>query len=165
MRKLLFLGFAVSLLGAQCGTPTGLTRSCPGSMAQTAYYSVAGSCGDEGTISVTLGMAGSCALGVIEPTGVGLPTVGTFNDLASQTDFQLAKGNWNLDDPSVGTMNVGTFLNCTSGTASSTGEINFTCEENVCAVGDTDDVECNTGGTCTAHLTPTQAPPAQADAG
>lgn len=159
MKYLLLLAFACSFSGASCETPSGLTRTCPGSTVQTAYYSVAGDCGGSGVITVTVAAADSCLIGVLERTGVNLPTAGSFGDLGSQTGFQIAKGNWNLNDPGAGSDNVGTFLTCTSGLASASGEINFTCEQNVCTPSDNDDVTCSVG-TCMAHLTP-----ASADAG
>ena len=165
MKYLFLLGFALTFVGASCASVTPLNRTCSGSTPQTAYYTVEGSCGDDGVIGVSIGSADSCVLSVSEPTAVALPTVGSFNDLGGDTGFKLAKGNWSLSDPSQGDMNVGTFLNCTSGAATATGEITLTCEENVCAPSDTDDVQCQTGGTCTAHLKPTTAPVATPDAG
>jgi len=130
-------------------------RTCAGSTVQTASYAVSGSCGDDGVIAVSVGSADSCTISVSEPADVGLPTTGAFSDLASETGYDLTKGSWDLNNPSSGSMNVGVFLDCTSGPANGAGEIMLTCEENVCSVGDTDDVECTTGSTCTAHLTPT----------
>ena len=157
MKYLLFFLLALTFVGADCETPHGLTRYCGGSKVETAYYKVSGSCGANGTMMVTVGSANSCAIGVVEPTAVALPSVGSFNASAGATLFELSKGNWNLDDPSIGIMNVGTFLDCAGSAANAAGDIELTCEENVCAVGDSDDVECNTGGTCVAHLTPTTA--------
>jgi hypothetical protein len=159
MKYLLLLAFACSFSGASCETPSGLTRSCPGSTVQTAYYRVAGSCGAGGVVTVTVASADSCTIGLLEATAVGLPTVGSFGSNAGATDFKLTAGNWNLNDPSLGMGNVGTFLSCTSGAAEASGEINFTCEQNVCMASDSDDVECSVT-TCAAHLTP-----APADAG
>ena len=122
---------------------------------QTIQYAVQGSCGDAGTITVGVTAAGSCTFAVSESVGVGLPLLGSFGDLAPQTGYDLAKGDWTLSNPTSGSTSVGVFLTCTSGAASSTGEITVTCEENVCSVGDTDDVQCESGGTCIAHLTPT----------
>jgi hypothetical protein len=156
MRHLLFIAFAFSFAGASCETPSGLTRPCPGSKPQTAYYSVTGDCGGYGVITVSVANADSCAIGVLEPTSVGLPTVGAFSDLASQTGYDLDKGNWNLNDPSEGIMNVGTFLSCTSGTAKVAGHFDLNCEQEVCSVGE-DEVTCMTGVPCTAHLAETTA--------
>jgi hypothetical protein len=164
MRYLLFLAFAASFAGADCGTPSGLTRTCPGSQPQKAYFGVAGSCGAAGVMEVTVANAGDCDIAVIEPTGIGLPSVGGFNDMGSTTNYELSKGNWNLNDPSVGDMNVGTFLSCTGGAANAAGDFDMNCEQRVCTVGDSDDVQCSTGVSCTAHLSPASAP-ASADAG
>jgi hypothetical protein len=150
-------GVALTLLGAQCESANPLYRSCPGSVAQSLYYRSSGDCGAVGVMRVTLSTAGSCALTVDEQTIVGLPSVGSFNDLSSATGYDLAKGNWNLDDPSQGIMNIGTFLSCTGGVANSAGLINLTCEQEVCAVGDSDDVQCSTGVSCSAHLAPISA--------
>jgi len=165
MKYVLLFGFALTFVGASCASVTPLHYTCKGSTAQTAYYAVGGSCGEEGVISVSIGSADSCTISVSEPTAVALPTVGSFSDLGNTTGYDLTKGNWNLNDPSAGSMNVGIFLDCTSGVATASGEITLTCEENVCSVGDTDDVQCATGSTCTAHLKPTTAPVATPDAG
>jgi hypothetical protein len=156
MRHLLLLALACSFAGASCETPNPLVRSCSGSQVQTAYFKVAGSCGDNGVITVTVASADSCLIGVLEPTGVGLPTVGSFGSAANTTNYELKAGNWNLNDPSLGIGNVGTFLSCTSGAAEASGEINFSCEQNVCVAGDSDDVECQVTA-CESHLTPTSA--------
>jgi hypothetical protein len=126
---------------------------------QTANYAVTGDCGGGGVITVTVASAGTCLIGVLEPSGVGLPTVGSFSDLGGQTGYEITKGNWNLNDPGAGSNNVGTFLTCTAGVASSAGVVNLVCEQNVCVPSDNEDVTC-TMGTCAAHLTP-----APADAG
>jgi hypothetical protein len=164
MRYILLLAFAASFAGADCGTPTGLTRTCPGSQPQSVYFGVGGSCGDQGKMEVTVANAGDCNIAVIEPTGIGLPSIGAFSDLGSTTGYDLSKGNWNLNDPSVGIMNVGTFLSCTGGAANAAGDFDLGCEQRVCVVGASDDVQCSTGVSCTAHLSPASAPASQ-DAG
>jgi hypothetical protein len=159
MKHLLLLAFACSFAGASCETPSPLVRACPGSAVQTAYYRVSGDCGGEGVITVTVASADSCLIGVLEPSGVGLPTVGSFSDLGGQTGYEITKGNWNVNDPGAGSNNVGTFLTCTAGAASSAGVITLACEQNLCIPSENEDVTC-TMGMCTAHLTP-----ASADAG
>jgi hypothetical protein len=121
MRKLLSILFGMTFVGAQCGSPSGLTRTCSGSTAQTLFYKVGGGCGAAGTISVSVASAGSCIVNVIEDSPVMLPESGSFNASAGASGYDLAKGNWNLSDPSMGNMDVGTFLNCTGTAATSTG--------------------------------------------
>jgi hypothetical protein len=150
--------FAASFVGAQCGNPTPLTRSCPGSTAQTAFYKVTGGCGDPGTISVSVSSAGSCAVNVEEATAVGLPVGGSFS--AASTTYDLTKGSWNLAPTNGGSdymMQGGTYLDCTGTAATAAGDITLTCQKNSCMIGDTDDVVCSTGGSCTAHLSPTSS--------
>jgi hypothetical protein len=158
MKYLLLAGLAVSFIGADCGsTPTGLTRSCPGSTPQTLRYSVVQGCGDnaDGLITLSVGGAGSCALSLLEPSPVGLPTAGYFNDEATTTGYDLAKGNWNLQNPTTDYVVVGDSLSCTAGGANAAGAIALECNITSCGyVGDDDDPTCQTGGTCMVNFTP-----------
>ena len=166
MKRLLGLCFAASFVGAQCSSVAPLTRTCSGSSVQTAYFTVGGSCGMNGAITVNVASAGTCAIAVNELTDIGLPGTGTCEAAASATSYNLKQGNWGLADVPNGAMDVGTFLNCTSGAANSLGEFDLVCTSSICAVGDTDDVECTTGTTCTAHLSPaTSGDAGMSDAG
>jgi len=155
MRYLLFLGFAASFAGADCGTPSPLTRSCPGSTPVTLrYYVVQGCEAENGYVNISVGTANDCTINVVEPTAVQLPTVGSFNDLASQTGYQLAKGNWNLQDPTMqGNVVAGNSYQCTGRAATASGDITLDCIITSCVQG-ADDIQCNTAGTCNVHLTP-----------
>jgi len=161
MRNLLFFGFgmalALSFVGADCGSVTPPTRSCPGSATATLYYRASGNCGAAGVtgiISASVTSANSCVLSIDEPSTIGLPSAGAFAPAAGP-GYVLADGNWALNTQNTqGPMATGTFLNCSSAAASATGDITLSCEQEVCAIGDSDDVSCSTGTACTTHLTP-----------
>ena len=109
---------------------------------------------------VSVPTAGQCALGVTEPTAVGLPTTGTFGESAGGTSYNLSKGNWNLEPPPTGTQidQAETYLTCTGGAALPGGDITLTCSITSCTQeGDDDDYSCNLMGSCQVQLTPSSA--------
>ncbi len=92
-------------------------------------------------------------MNVDEATAVGLPVGGSFS--ATSSTYDLTKGSWNLAPTSGGSeymMQGGTYLDCTGTAATAEGDITLVCQKNVCEIGDSDDVVCSTGGSCTAHL-------------
>ena len=162
MKYLLCFCFAASFVGAQCESPTPLTRSCSGSTVQTAYFYAQTGCpgGSAGYITVSVPTAGQCALSVTEPTAVGLPTTGTFGESAGGTSSDLSKGNWNLEPPPTGTQidQAETYLTCTGGAALPGGDITLTCSITSCTQeGDDDDYSCNLMGSCQVQLAPSSA--------
>lgn len=156
MKYILLLGFAATFTGADCGSANGLTSTCPGSNVSKATYRVVQGCGgDNGVITLSIGAADSCSIAVLEPTGVGLPAAGAFNDLAPRTNYQLAQGNWNLQNPPTNFVVAGNSLQCTAGTATSTGNIDLACKLIACGYqGEDTEVTCQTGNKCTIHLFP-----------
>jgi hypothetical protein len=178
MKKLLSFGltsaFAFTFVGAQCGTPTGLTRTCSGSTVQMEQFRVVGSpdCSGSGAMTVSVPMAGSCSISVIEPSTIPLPTSGTFNDSAGATGYDLTKGNWTLEPPPTAMMQQMSSLNCLAGAADTQGNIPLTCNVEMCeVVGDDDEPTCTYGGTCDTELIPFVGdaavlnPPPSSDAG
>ena len=157
MRYLLFLAFAASLAGANCGTPNGLTRSCPGAKPQSASFRVINGCGGgEGNITATVGMADDCTISILEPSGIGIPTSGYFDTSAGETTFTLSGGDWHLQNPTMTFKVAGTTFDCLGSPAAPGGELNFACNIDSCGIqGQDTDITCNTLGTCTLHLIPT----------
>ncbi len=154
MKTLLCVAFALTFIGASCQSVNPLTRSCPGSTVQSVQYLVQGNCGGVGVITVSASMAGQCTLAVLESTSVGLPEEGTFSEAASQTNYQLVKGNWNLQNPPQGQNECNGGLSCNGGTAAADGSVNLTCIITECEMlGDDQEATAVNAGTCTAHLT------------
>lgn len=154
MKTLLSVAFALTFIGASCQSVNPLTRSCPGSTVQSVQYLVQGDCGQTGVATIAASVAGQCTLSVLESTSVGLPTAGTFSDVANQTDYQLLKGNWNLQNPPQGQNECNSGLDCNGSAAGADGSMTLTCNITECeTIGE--DVEPTPvfAGTCVAHLT------------
>ncbi len=164
MRSLPFLvclGFAASFVGADCSTPTGLTRTCSGSAVTNLWFHVISGCGgSSGTVEISVPTAGQCTVTVVEPTAVGLPTTGTFNETAGATGYVLAKGGWTLEPPPTGMMQEtgGSSLQCTAGAPTAAGDISLTCNITTCSqTGDDDEYTCSITGMCDMQLSPAPA--------
>jgi hypothetical protein len=169
MRYLLCLLLGLSFVGANCGSANPIVRTCQGSPAQSASFIAEGSCGNTGVITITVGSADSCTLALSEPTDVGLPIAGTFNNLSGATGYVLTRGNWNLQNVTNGTLGDNSGPSCTAGAADANGAITLGCTIIACStVGEDPEPTCAPSGTCTMHLTPASADasvPGAADAG
>lgn len=156
-KLLLCIGLAITFVGADCSTPSGLTRSCSGAAVQNLKFSVVGSCGGSGTIELSVPNAGQCAITVLEGSSLamaGLPTVGMFGESAGATSYNLAAGGWTLQAMTNGMIGDNAGLQCTAD-APVGGVIPLSCNITACSqVGEDLEPTCSISGTCTMHLTP-----------
>jgi hypothetical protein len=155
MKYLFLMAFAVTFIGSSCETPTGLTRSCPGSTVQSSRFLAQGSCGDTGVLTIALGTAGACTVTVDGSTTIGLPGMASFNDVASQTKYDITQGNLNFQNATNGTIGDNGGTACSSGAANASGVITLNCTITVCStVGEDLEPTCAPGPTCMMALTP-----------
>jgi hypothetical protein len=151
-RRLLAL-LALAPVALACGSSAG-NLMCP-TTAQSVTFTAAGSCGGgAGTGMVTIStQKGLCTLTVKGGPAVGLPSEGQFSGTATQTGYDLSKGNWYLF-VSEGNSDEGSIdIECDE-SMSSSGVITLSCSGTNCPPDD-----CGGGGTCAdidceEHLTP-----------
>jgi hypothetical protein len=117
-------------------------RTCPGSVPQSVTFAVQGTCGATGTVTISVAAAGQCGLTLTETAGVGLPVDGTFNGVGAETAYEVAQGNWDIQNTSTATGLPGAGLDCSS-EAASAGVVNLTCTMTECSGSDA-------GETCVA---------------
>jgi hypothetical protein len=143
--------FAFALVVVACGsTPTQLM--CP-TTAQSLTFKAAGSCGGgaaTGTVTIST-QPGLCSLLVMGGPAVGLPSQGQFLGSASETNYDLTKGNWSLFVNEGNSTDGSELINCDESEAS--GVVNLACSGMVCPPDDGCGVQCSTVN-CVEHLTP-----------
>jgi hypothetical protein len=138
-----------------CGGRDGSSSStsCP-TKAQSITFSATGSCGEGTTGNVTIStQPGHCSLVVKGAEAVGLPSQGQFSTAATQTDYDIEKGNWQLSlnrgDAGEGSEDVACDVTATS------AKILLSCSSTICPP-----VSCQPGGcsntSCSEQLTPIQ---------
>jgi hypothetical protein len=128
------------------------TLTCPTS-AQTVTFSAVGSCSGAmgGTITVST-EPGLCTFVVTGADNVGLPSQGQFSGSASQTNYDLSKGNWYLS-LTQGNAADGTVDNLCDSSVTPTGVIDLSCSYMSCGPTDCTGASCNDSD-CVEHLTP-----------
>jgi hypothetical protein len=147
------LGLAsLALVAADCVTSaTPINQKCP-TTAQSLTYFADGSCGTPGIVTLVT-MPGLCAIEVNNGLAVGLPTGGNFTGTASETDYNLAEGNWTLLGQSSDPQADPSSIQCAASSAG-TGEVLLKCSLNECIPsGDDCGFQC-TPGSCVEHLGP-----------
>ncbi len=137
-----------------CGSSAG-NLTCP-TKAQTLSYTAAGSCGGgaaTGTVTFST-HPGFCDIVAKGAANVGLPTQGQFSGTATQTGYDLTKGNWYLfvseGNAQQGSLDVNCDMQMQSG-----GVVVFTCSQMQCPPEDCGgSAQCATAS-CRETLTPT----------
>jgi hypothetical protein len=157
-RRVLAL-LALAPVALACGSTAG-NLTCP-TTAQSLTFTAAGSCGGgaaTGKVTISTQMGGDagsflCTLTVEGGPAVGLPSQGQFSGTASQTGYDLSKGNWYLF-VSEGNSTEGSIDILCDESMSSSGVITLSCSGTNCPPDD-----CGGGGSCAnidceEHLTP-----------
>ena len=142
---------AWALVPAACASsPTNLTCD---TRAQSVSYHAVGSCSGEPGGKITIStQPGLCSLLVKGAPGVGLPTQGQFFGTATETGYDIRKGNWYLFVGEGSTIDGSLEIICEESTQAS-GIIDLACSGSICSPDD------GTGGSCTdidcvEHLLP-----------
>jgi hypothetical protein len=150
MARRLYALLALAPVVLACGSSAG-NLMCPTSSQKLTFTTTGGCCevaggcnGGTGTEPITLTtQPGLCTFTVTGGPAAGLPSQGQFYGTASETGYDLGKGNWYLFTDEGGEDEGSTEVNCEISIAAGTGVISLTCDGTICQPDD-----CGGGGSC-----------------